>query len=426
MGSQTEQQLHRKIRDLESQLSVMNESLMSKHREIVSLQHQRDMASSQYQESQQGREIAVADNRRLEQDLRTMTQENQAVHHELAQCQETLQEQTVQLQIYAQQLLDYKESLDKKEDEKVDLLKSYQSLSSENEKLESSVSQTLHDVAGVHQQLLDVTMENQHLQQQYQLQAEEIGEKEKALHAYGLQVSKFSSALSRMEQELRQTRDEKRALLEERNAIRALCSKLEQDKAVLVRQVATRGAEVQQLKVTLDNEKLEVESLRREGERLNQRVQSLESILVVERQTVFHHESRRDRTSTENQQLHDQIIRLETDRQESLRELNVAREEIKKASLSPGEVSPASTSSSRKYSNEEGRASRLPDELLQARLSHPRSRSPDSLQSSILSDILGRQEETPYEREKRALEDETASVVDELMSSHSHMTESPS
>ena len=47
------------------------------------------------------------------------------------------------------------------------------------------------------------------MQQQYQLQAEEIGEKEKALHAYGLQVSKFSSALSRMEQELRQTRDEK-------------------------------------------------------------------------------------------------------------------------------------------------------------------------------------------------------------------------
>lgn len=119
---------------------------------------------------------------------------------------------------------------------------------------------------------------------------------------------------------------------------------------MLMRQVATRGAEVQQLKITLDNERMEVESLRREVrkisqkkngrnhrflqvERLNQRLQGLESVLAVERQTVcrtifrtsalililtqvFQHEARRDRTTTENRQLHEQIIQLETERYE--------------------------------------------------------------------------------------------------------------
>ena len=119
---------------------------------------------------------------------------------------------------------------------------------------------------------------------------------------------------------------------------------------MLMRQVATRGAEVQQLKITLDNERMEVESLRREVrersvrkngrnhrflqvERLNQRLQGLESVLAVERETVcrtifwtfalihalilmqvFQHEARRDRTTTENRQLHEQIIQLETER----------------------------------------------------------------------------------------------------------------
>ena len=87
-----------------------------------------------------------------------MTDENQTVHRELTRCQESLQEQNEQLQLYAQQLLNYKDMMDEKEDEKVDLLKSYQSLSSENEKLESSAHQTLRDAAGVQQQLLDVTM----------------------------------------------------------------------------------------------------------------------------------------------------------------------------------------------------------------------------------------------------------------------------
>jgi hypothetical protein len=75
--------------------------------------------------------------------------------------------------------------------------------------------------------------------------------------------------------------------LEERNAARALCSRMEQDRSSLTRQLATRSADVQQvdlsmtclkgqgnylflcgqIQIALDSEKLEVQAMKREVSR---------------------------------------------------------------------------------------------------------------------------------------------------------------
>jgi SMC interacting uncharacterized protein involved in chromosome segregation len=89
-----------------------------------------------------------------------------------------------------------------------------------------------------------------------------------------------------MEQELRQMRDEKRALLEERNAARALCSRMEQDRSSLTRQLATRSADVQQIQIALDSEKLEVQAMKREVDHQSHHIQKLEGLLAAERKTV--------------------------------------------------------------------------------------------------------------------------------------------
>jgi centrosomal protein CEP135 len=74
---ETEQHLQANIRELHSQLSARENLILSKDQEISSLRHQLDASSAQFKEACHGREIAIADNRRLQRDLKTMTQENQ-------------------------------------------------------------------------------------------------------------------------------------------------------------------------------------------------------------------------------------------------------------------------------------------------------------------------------------------------------------
>ena len=60
------------------------DSLVGKDREIVSLKRQLDATVDELKESSRGREVALRENRRLQDDLATMTRENQvskAVSH---------------------------------------------------------------------------------------------------------------------------------------------------------------------------------------------------------------------------------------------------------------------------------------------------------------------------------------------------------
>ena len=53
------------------------DSLVGKDREIVSLKRQLDATVDELTESSRGREVALRENRRLQDDLATMTRENQ-------------------------------------------------------------------------------------------------------------------------------------------------------------------------------------------------------------------------------------------------------------------------------------------------------------------------------------------------------------
>ena len=60
------------------------DSLVGKDREIVSLKRQLDATVDELTESSRGREVALRENRRLQDDLATITRENQvskAVSH---------------------------------------------------------------------------------------------------------------------------------------------------------------------------------------------------------------------------------------------------------------------------------------------------------------------------------------------------------
>lgn len=96
-----------------------------------------------------------------------------------------------------------------KDREKEELLQSYQSLSDEADRLDSTVQQSLGENSSVRLELATLAQEKAHLEDVVQQQATEIQQHIQSLQAYEVQLSNMSAALAKLEGGLRQEQEEK-------------------------------------------------------------------------------------------------------------------------------------------------------------------------------------------------------------------------
>ena len=96
-----------------------------------------------------------------------------------------------------------------KDMEKVELIESYQSLSNEADRLDSTVQQSLGENSSVRLELATVAQEKAHLEGVVQQQASEIQQHIQSLQSYELQLSNMTAALAKLEGTLRQEQEEK-------------------------------------------------------------------------------------------------------------------------------------------------------------------------------------------------------------------------
>ena len=104
-------------------------------------------ARSEVARLQEGKEKAAGEAQQLTEELSLLTRENQAVHDELRRALEEKESLRLKVQEYAQSMLRCQETIAAKEQENADLLQSYQSLSDEVDKLQSSSQQSLGEVS---------------------------------------------------------------------------------------------------------------------------------------------------------------------------------------------------------------------------------------------------------------------------------------
>ena len=96
-----------------------------------------------------------------------------------------------------------------KDREKVELLESYQSLSNEADRLDSTVQQSLGENSSVRIELATLAQEKAHLEDVVQQQATEIQQHIQSLQSYEFQLSNMTAALAKLEGALRQEQEEK-------------------------------------------------------------------------------------------------------------------------------------------------------------------------------------------------------------------------
>lgn len=304
-------ELENEIQQLKSQLHDCSTDVHSRDRQMQGLQSQLNSLKGHLKDVVSARQAYEQEIQRLKGDLSTMTQENQAVHEELRNAVEEREVLRQKLQEQIQTVLAYEDAVATKEQEKGDMLNSYRAMADENERLSSSVQQSVEESTSVKLQLAGLSQEKLQLQQTLEQQQAELQQYSCSVQSYEIQLSNLTTALSKMEQTIRQEQDEKRALLADLTAMRELCVQLDKAKDAHCRQVTTVSAELDQLQervVVLQGEKdalgeqLRVEKAGNRG---------LETLLASERKKEYQSQVSGQEKELELQHLKEQLKRLD-------------------------------------------------------------------------------------------------------------------
>ncbi|TWW57594.1 Centrosomal protein of 135 kDa [Takifugu flavidus] len=271
------------VKNLESSLLQLQGALNSREREIGSLRRQLDACQEELAALKKEKQVIIKEIKRLQDDLTTMTRENQVVHAEMEDALHERDELKLRVHSYIIEV----SKIEKLEQENLDLLNRFRMAHSEVEEHEQKLQQAEGLNNSIRLELLSSDTERRQLRDSINNKEKEIQQHIQALQAYEGQLSSLARAMSRLEEELHKAQEDKTSLLSDLASVRELCVKLDSGKELTARQLTTRSMDVERVTAELEDVRAEAELLKKQlaGERLT--VRNLESLLSANRQKEF-------------------------------------------------------------------------------------------------------------------------------------------
>ncbi|XP_048833259.1 centrosomal protein of 135 kDa isoform X2 [Brienomyrus brachyistius] len=275
------------VTDMEASLEKLQAALRGREREIGSLRRQLDAAQEELAVVVKEREVILKENRRLQDDLATMTGENQTVHTELEEAMHQKDELKMRVHSYIAEVARVESMMALKEQENRDILERFRTAHSQAEDWEAKLQQVEGLNSSIRLELLATDTERRHLRERVAHLEREIQEHLNAQQAYEMQASSLVKSLSRLEEELQAAHAGKAAALADLASVRELCVKLDSSKEATARKLASKSMELERLVAELEDVRSEADLLRKRLSDEHQNVKNLELLLSNERQKEF-------------------------------------------------------------------------------------------------------------------------------------------
>ncbi|XP_014024490.1 centrosomal protein of 135 kDa isoform X1 [Salmo salar] len=324
----TLEEVRHTVKDMENSLDQLKGALSSREREIASLRRQLDSAQEELSGVGREREIALRENRRLKDDLATMTRENQAVHAEMEEALHEKDELKMRVHSYISEVARIENIMLAKEQENREMLERFRMAHGESEDRELKLQHAEGLNNSIRLELLSSDTERRHLRETVGHQEREIQEHMNALQAYEAQVSSLARGMSRLEEELQAARGEKTVLLSDLASVRELCVKLDSSKELSTRQLTSKSMELERVTGELEDVRSEAELLKKQlaSERLT--VRNLETLLSSNRQKEFHTHLSASERDSELKVLRDRLALADSKTAGHAREVSLLRGKV--------------------------------------------------------------------------------------------------
>uniref|UniRef100_A0A670YCB8 Centrosomal protein 135 n=1 Tax=Pseudonaja textilis TaxID=8673 RepID=A0A670YCB8_PSETE len=304
----------------------LKDALNGKDRELASLHRQFDGVHSELGETVRVKEMALKENRRLQDDLATMTRENQVISTELEVTLREKEELKVRVHNYITEVSRFESLMALKERENKELLEKFQMLHSQAEDWEVKAHQAEGQNSSVRLELLSVDTERRHLRERVELLEKEIQEHIIAHQTYESQISSMAKNMAKLEEILRREKEDKSSMNHDVSAVRDLCVKLESSNDLLSRQLSSKSLEFERVKEK--NVLIVSELLKKQlsSERLT--IQNLETLLTTSRDKDFQNHLITHEKDSEIQLLKDKLTLSESKLTSLNREVSILRNKL--------------------------------------------------------------------------------------------------
>ncbi|XP_073464513.1 centrosomal protein of 135 kDa isoform X2 [Aquarana catesbeiana] len=316
------------LSELEATVDQLKDSFGNKDRESLSLRRQLDSISAELAENVRLREISLKENRRLQDDLSTMTRENQTVALELENAMHEKEELKLRVHGYISEVARIETLMAAKEQENRELLDQFRMMHSQAEEWEMKAQNAVGENSSVKLELLSVDTDRRHLRERMEDLENEVREHMNAHQAYEVQISSMTKTVSKLEEQLRHELDEKALILSDLASVRELCVKLDSSKEQFSRQLTARNMEYERLMDELEDMKSETELLKKQlaSERLT--IKNLETLLATNREREFQSHLTTHEKDSEIQLLKDKLTLSESKLTSQSREVAMLRNKL--------------------------------------------------------------------------------------------------
>ncbi|XP_011883028.1 PREDICTED: centrosomal protein of 135 kDa [Vollenhovia emeryi] len=288
--------VQQQIRDLQHKNEICVDQSAEQERQLRSLQLEMETMQRQFEAATVDRENAIQENRKLQDDLAAVTCEVRNMQRELETSRAECYDLKRQLQTYVSEVRRAEELLNRKENERTEMLNHFRSLSLEatvlennNHSLESEAAEARGALQTARHQILDLDRQ--------------LADRDCLIKGYETQISNLTQSVANMETQLRQQIEQRHRAEADLMAVRDLCVKLDQQKDTLVEQLGDKDTVKAHYEAQLSRLKAEQSIVQDQFTRDRVTVERLETLLDQSRQEAI-------TAQATNQELQNEISRL--------------------------------------------------------------------------------------------------------------------
>lgn len=279
--------LQGKVEELEKEIRNRDVDILSKQKEISGMTKQVRCMEAEVDRLSTSRDATMKENKRVQDDLAMMTEENQKIFKSLRESEDSVELLKRQVEEYTLQIARIQDMLAQKDLEKEELLLQYKELCGKSEVLESELQVKEGDAANTQQDLIQKEQELTYLQDRCAVLESEIEQHISTEESYESEISSLTKSLANIEAQLRICNEEKEHIVQDLYAVRELCVKLDQTREDLTRTVSVNKLENEKLERKLNEYEAESEYLRSQVDQERETVKSLESVITIAREKEF-------------------------------------------------------------------------------------------------------------------------------------------
>ncbi|KAG5335528.1 CP135 protein, partial [Acromyrmex heyeri] len=335
---QQKEAVQKQIRDLQHKNEICIDQSAEQERQLRSLQVEMESIQRQFEAASVDRENAIHENRKLQDDLAALTCEMRNMQRELETSRAECYDLKRQLQTYVSEVRRAEELLNRKENERTEMLNHFRSLSLEatvlennNHSLESEAAEVRGALQTARHQILDLERQ--------------LADKECLIKGYESQISSLTQSVASMEMQLQQQIEQKHRIDTDLMAVRDLCVKLDQQKDTLTEQLGDKDTMKAHYEAQLSRLQAEQSIVEDQITRDRVTVERLETLLNQARQESMNAE-------TSNQELQNEVSRLKQKISELQSKLSSESAELKQYQNQAAEYSKQISELRRQVTNE--------------------------------------------------------------------------